>query len=152
MTLHRLYAPRRSYATKYTAGIRTRWPGFICRPARPQTPGLIIRIIVVIPRKASLRSSPLVPIARIDYRVHLRSCAASSARSDSHLHLASFHHYRFVPSFFTARNLRPGSRPDLPLVVSRGNYVAARETGEFAWSVFSFYYPQSLCFCCSSNG
>lgn len=45
-----------------TDGIRIRraaptiGAGFICRPV-PETPGVIIRIIVVIPRKASLLSA-----------------------------------------------------------------------------------------------
>lgn len=131
----RLYAPRRSYATKCTDGIGTCWPGrsFICR-ARPRNSGLIIRIIVVIPRKASLlsgRSDRRNRLPRAPASPAILICISSRSR-----------HYRFVPSFSAITDLRTRFtlRP-----VSRGNYVASRETGLFAWNVFLSIRPQSLC-------
>lgn len=66
-------------------GRRTIGAGFICRPV-PETPGVIIRIIVVIPRKASLlsaRSDRENRLVRTAVRVRL---LRAMVRSGSHLH------------------------------------------------------------------
>lgn len=116
---------------------------------------------------AKLRFSvSLVSIARIDYSVHLRAIqrmvsSVSTSNSDSHLHLRSFpalslcsrpfsHLSLFLslrlPLFLSLSPLRPSSRPDLTRPIPRGNYVATRETGEFASSVFlSARNARSLC-------
>lgn len=108
---------------------------------------------------AKLRFSvSLVSIARIDYSVHLRAIqrmvsSVSTSNSDSHLHLRSFpalslcsRPFSHLSLFLSPSLLRPSSRPDLTRPIPRGNYVATRETGEFASSVFlSARNARSLC-------
>lgn len=119
---------------------------FICRAVLPPNSGLIIRIIVLIPRQSfasplSFRSRESITLytcelpppwtVTVDPSTSL-PLSLVSVHSDSHLHLRSF------PALSLCS--RPFSRSPAPrtdLTIPRvGNYVATGETREFASSVF----------------
>ena len=99
-------ATRASYASKYTpmefesAGVVKLYLPCAIPPRRPSpNSGLIIRIIVLIPRQSFVSPFRRFRSPRIDCSVHLRasqrgardgSSSASTGNSDSHLHLRSF--------------------------------------------------------------